>query len=171
MFRRYFLILTAVGIAACERPTAPTPPVTTSGSPVSLSAGNTAKFNDVYYISTVTDNPCNGDIVFVSGKMHEVFTITENDFTFDLTIHVNFDALQGVGVPSGARYHLNGTEKLNQQGFFVPDFAFQRTAQFDQEVVSEGNAPNLIYHITQQFSVDETTTTVTDTKVSIKCRG
>jgi hypothetical protein len=171
MFRRYFLFVAGLAMAACERPTAPTPTVTRSGSLVSSSRGNTTKFNDVFDISTPTDNSCNGDILFVSGKAHEVFTIIDNGASSDLRIHLNFDDLKGVGVPSGARYHLNVTEKVNDHYIFVPDFTFQGTAQFNQEVVSEGNAPNLIYHVTQQYSYDGTTFTLINTRFSIECRG
>jgi hypothetical protein len=171
MFRRYFLFLAGLGIAACEGPTTPTPTVIKSGSHASFSRGNTTKFNDVFDISTATDNSCNGDILFVSGKAHEVFTIIDNGSSADLRIHVNFDDLKGVGVPSGVLYHLNVTEKQNEHDIFVPDFTFQATAQFNQEVVSQGNAPNLIYHVTQQYSFDGITFTVINTRFSIECRG
>lgn len=119
-------------------------------------------------------NTCNGDVVTLVGKAHQVFTEIDSGDSIYVSIHTNFDDLKGYGVPSGARYHLNNAESENAivtEGSL--EFTFNDTIHMSLELVSEGTEPNLIWDLTEITRIDDNgaTVTVTDLKNSLRCQG
>jgi len=169
MSRPYLVVLAAFALAACDRPTAPVPRALKPGASVSFSKANTTKTNDWFDVSGFAVNDCNNDIVTLSGRAHEVFTVTDNGTSLDFKVHINYDDLKGVGDPSGAQYHLNAAENVKEIDF--SDFTYAGRIVLNEELVSQGSEPNLIIHITEYYSWDGTTFTVTDRRFSIECRG
>jgi len=171
MYRPYLFALAALAFAGCDRslPTAPTG----LKVPTSLAAdkGTTTKINEVFDVSGFSFNNCNGDVVAVAGKLHEVFTVTDNGTSLDFKVHVNYDDLKGVGVPSGAEYHLNAAEQQRERDYLFPNLAFSGRVIFNEELVSQGGEPNVIIHITEYYSFDGTNFTFTEPRFSVECRG
>jgi hypothetical protein len=129
------------------------------------------KTNVVYDIDASAENTCNGDLVTLQGKSHQVFTTIDTGDSIFVTVHSNFADVKGYGVPSGARYHLNVAQMERVIVVESPEFTFEDTFQLNSELVSEGNEPNLILRLTQTVSIVDNEVTVIITKYSLECRG
>ena len=119
-------------------------------------------------------NTCNGDVVTLVGKAHQVFTEIDAGDSIYISIHTNFDDVKGYGVPSGVRYHVNNAE--SEKAFVTEGslpFTFNDTIHMSLELVSEGSEPNLIWDLTEITRIDDNgaTVTVTDLKYSLRCQG
>ena len=160
-------------LIACESPAAPRPrDLRVPGRNADLAVVRT-KSNVVFETDASMDNGCNGDVVTLQGKAHQVFTVLDAGDSLYITVHTNFDDLKGYGVPSGARYHLNNAETERDVVGVIPTFTFDATIHFSLELVSEGSEPNLIWDLTEITRIDDngSTETVTDVKNSLSCRG
>ena len=166
-----FALLTALVLVACDSPAAPAVrklpiPDYHAESEVVRTKGNVFVETDAS-----AENTCNGDIVTLQGKLHQVFTTIDTGDSIFVTVHSNYAALKGYGVPSGARYHLNTTQMERAVVVESPEFTFEDTFQLNSELVSEGAEPNLILHLTQTLSIVDNEVTVIVTKFSLECRG
>ena len=130
--------------------------------------------NVVFSADGSLDNTCNGDVVTLVGKAHQVFTEIDSGDSIYISVHTNFADIKGYGVPSGARYHMNNAESEN---VVVTErslpFTFDDEIHMSLELVSEGSEPNLIWDLTEITRIDDNgaTVTVTDVKNSLRCRG
>jgi len=150
----------AVSLVACERAVDVTSP-TRAARAASFTKAGTTKTNDKIDINQTFDNTCNGDVITVTGTAHETITISDSR----LLVHVNFDDLTGVGVPSGAQYHLNA-------GAHEHDFTLNTTNDQDEvineELIGQGDSNNnLDIHITETIHSDGT---VTFKRMTMDCR-
>jgi hypothetical protein len=165
--------LTAVLLLiACDNPAAPRArDLRLPGRNADLDEVRT-KGNVVFETDASLDNTCNGDVVTLQGKGHQVFSELDTGDTIYITVHTNFDDLKGYGVPSGARYHLNNTQTERDVVAVIPAFTFDASVRVSLELVSEGSEPNLIWDFTQAVRIDESgNVTITDVKNSLECRG
>jgi len=130
--------------------------------------------NVVFSTDGSFDNTCNGDVVTLVGKAHQVFTEIDSGDSIYISVHTNFADVKGYGVPSGARYHFNNaeSEKVIVTERSLP-FTFDDVIHMSLELVSEGSEPNLIWDLTEVTRIDDNgeTVTVTDVKNSLSCRG
>ena len=130
--------------------------------------------NVVFSMDGSLDNTCNGDVVTLVGKAHQVFTEIDSGDSIYISVHSNFDDVKGYGVPSGARYHVNNaaSEKAIATEGSLP-FTFNDTIHMSLELVSEGSGPNLIWDLTEVTRIDDNgaTVTVTDLQNSLRCQG
>ena len=129
------------------------------------------KTNVVFDTDASAQNTCNGDLVTLEGKGHQVFTTIDDNGTLYISVHFNYSDVKGYGVPSGARYHLNVTQSEKAIVVQFPDFIFEDAIQINSEVVSDGSEPNLIFHVTQTVSIVDNEVTITSTRYSLECRG
>lgn len=164
-------LLLALVLIACDSPVAPAARhlrIPESRADVDVVR---TKTNVVFDTDASAENTCNGDIVTLQGKGHQVFTTIETGDTIFVTVHSNFADVKGYGVPSGARYHLNNAQTERAVVVQGSEFTFEDTFQLNSELVSEGSEPNLILHLTQTVSIVDNEVTVTITKFSLECRG
>jgi len=132
------------------------------------------KGNVVFSTDGSLDNTCNGDVVTLVGKAHQVFTEIDSGDSIYISIHTNLADVKGYGVPSGARYHVNNAESENvvvTEGSLP--FTFNDVIHLSLELVSEGSEPNLIWDLTEITRIDDNgaTVTITDLKNSLRCQG
>lgn len=168
MSRRIVVVAALFAMTACERPTAPTTPL--SANPKLTSAAAT-KTNEWVAISGNQPNTCNGEDTFLSGRVHVVMTQSTNGDVTTLKIHENFDDLKGVGLTTGDTYHLNAAIKVDETLDAAPPFPFSEDELLTAELVSDGPGDNLKILIIETFSFDGTDFTTTIKKVMIECHG
>jgi hypothetical protein len=166
-----FALSTALVLVACDNAVAPVAmKLRIPEYRANVDAVRT-KTNVVFDTDASFENTCNGDVVTLQGKGHQVFTTIASGDTLFITVHSNYAELKGYGIPSGIRYHVNNTETERAIVVQFPDFTFEDTFQLRTELVSEGNEPNLIMRLTQTVSIVDNQLTVTTTKYSLECRG
>jgi len=119
------------------------------------------------------ENTCNGDVVNLVGRVHQVFTEMNAGDTIHIVLHTNFAGVKGYGVPSGVRYHVSDAETERTVVTMGTEFTFEDTIHFSLLLVSEGSEPNLIWDLTEITRIDDNgaTVTVTDLKNSVRCAG
>jgi hypothetical protein len=166
-----FALLPALVLIACDNPAGPASrQLRIPESRADVGVVRT-KTNVVFDTDASAENTCNGDVVTLQGKGHQVFTTIDTGDSIFVTVHSNYADVKGYGVPSGARYHLNNAQTERAIVVQFPEFTFEDTFQLNSELVSEGNEPNLILHLTQTVSIVDNEVTVTITKYSLECRG
>ena len=171
MSSRHTALTALLLLIACETPAAPRArDLRLSGLNADVNIGRT-KGNVVFDTDASAENTCNGDIVTLKGKGHQVFTTIDTGDSIYITVHTNFDGITGYGVPSGARYHLNNTQTERDVVAVVPEFTMDGSIRVSSELISEGSEPNLILDYTQVYRIDQTGVTVTDVKYSLECHG
>lgn len=106
--------------------------------------------NDEVPIDTITDNPCNGELVLIQGKAHELLRVTENGGTYHFGRHFNAAGVTGVGLTSGARYVLSAA--FNDE-FTLAAGSTSTTVQALQ-VIGVGRTPNFTLHVLFHVTVD-----------------
>ena len=165
-----FALLLALASIACDSPVTPTARhlrIPEYRADVGIVR---TKTNVVFDTDASFENSCNGDVVTLQGKDHQVFTLIDTGDSIFVTVHFNVADLKGYGIPSGARYHANNTQ--TERAVVAQDpFTFEDTFRVDVELVSEGSEPNLIMRLTQTVSIIDNEVTITTRKSSLECRG
>ena len=140
--------------------------------PANVQAQNPAT-QVTYTVNDTVTNPCNGDVVPLTGQGHIVM-----HFTFDNSggIHIvditnTMGPLQGVGFPSGIAYKANETvsSTINDNG---PTPQFEFTFVMSEVLISQGPTPNFVTHTTVHATVSSNglpTAQVLNTKA--ECSG
>lgn len=117
------------------------------------------------YVTEVT-NPCTGELVTVTGKLHVVTVVNDNKF-FEIT--TNWPETFGLS-NTGARYQVNDTS--HSYAVSAPKDSITIAFHEDLEVVSLDSGPNWLVHMTLGFRFDPTTMTFTEIdKGSAECSG
>jgi hypothetical protein len=168
---RCFAVLPLLGLIACDSPSAPTARELRAPAHRADAGVVKTKSNAVFDTDASAQNTCNGDFVTLEGKGHQVFTTIDDGGTLYITVHFNYADVKGYGFPSGARYHLNATQKEKAIVVQFPEFIFEDNIQLNSELVSEGSEPNLILHLTETVSIVNNEVTVISTRYSLECRG
>jgi hypothetical protein len=168
MSRRIVGVAALFAMTACERPTAPTTPLSAN---LKLASAAGTKTNEWLDISGNQPNPCNGEDTFLSGKLHVVTTQSTNGTVTTIKLHENFNDLKGVGLTTGDRYHLNAAAKVDLTMDAAPPFPFSGEELLTAELVSNGPGDNLKLFIIETVTFDGTTLTVEIKKIRIECHG
>jgi hypothetical protein len=166
-----FASLSAIVLIACDSPAAPAARNLRIPDYRAEAEVVRTKTNVIFDVDASAENTCNGDVVTLEGKSHQVFTTIDTGDSIFVTVHSNFADLKGFGVPSGAEYHLNNAQTERAIVVEFPEFTFEDTFKLNSELVSEGSEPNLILHLTQTVTIVDNEVTVTVTKYSLECRG
>jgi hypothetical protein len=126
-----------------------------------------------YPINIVVTNPCNGELVTLTGEGHVVvrFGSDSSGGIHLIDITNTMGPLQGIAVPSGAVYRSNQTvsSTINDNGT-TPQFEF--TFVMSEELISQGSQPNFIEHTIVHATVNSNgLPTASVTKIKADCSG
>lgn len=158
---RHVLALLALGaVTACDTPTAPRARAITPAPP-SLQSAPT---NQEQWASDefILVNPCNGDMIDVTGMVHRSIMIDASGAT---RMHVNGADLTGASA-TGTPYNFVRVSK--EEGTLDPlDVIF--TAQY--RVISLGSEPNFLLDMTAHLYTDATGFHADVLHTSAKCVG
>ena len=125
--------------------------------------------DDSVPISLSAYNPCNGEPVDLSGRLHYLINVTENPTGgFHLDVHANTQGLSGAGQTTSARYEVNYTDTFQLN---AANTALEATAPLHLNVIAQGQVPNFLLHAVFHIRVDATgsLTTYVDS-FRVECR-
>jgi hypothetical protein len=134
------------------------------GLPASARA---ATFTEVVPVSDVVKNPCNGDMVAITGTMKVTMIMAGNKGK----AQTSWPDTNGVALLSGTRYQANETTRTTIFPIvgttFVVDFAEE------YELVSQDGTSNFLIHMAIESTFDLSTpdVTVTMTRGGAECSG
>ena len=105
-------------------------------------------------ISLSAYNPCSGEAVDLSGRVHYLVNVTE-DATggYHLDVHLNTQGVSGTGQTTGAKYEVNYTDTFQLN---VTNAGLEATAPLHLNVIGQGQAPNFLLHAQFHIRVDAT---------------
>jgi hypothetical protein len=108
-------------------------------------------FNGDVPLPPTLHNPCNGEIVDISGVLHEVIDKTVSDSgNIHLSVHFNAQGVSGVGETTGANYSFS--DSVNEHLTFAG--ASNETISHTLHVVGQGGVPNFDFHFLVHFTVN-----------------
>lgn len=90
---------------------------------------------------TLTANPCNGDMVLVTGRVHAVWISSDNK----VETQTNWPDTSGISVVDGTYYQANKTTHFAIQE--VPKDTATIILQESYELISQGASPNFLVHM------------------------
>ena len=154
-------------LAACERsPSAPTRQTPSIPPPSFTTLAN----ESVPVAGTFAINTCppEEDVQILNGFLHTLVTGEIGETSEDVTIHIDAEGIEGVGLVTGERYSLpaNETNEMTLTG--VPP-TFSQEFDLRYRLIREGSLDNLWLRITFTFTVPPGTTDVR--RLEIECRG
>ncbi len=56
-------------------------------------------------------NPCANDVIYLSGMLRQVVSLTQNNNRFRTNIHTNFQGITAIGLGSGTEYRVTGNSR------------------------------------------------------------
>jgi hypothetical protein len=129
-------------------------------------AARAATFTEVVPFSYLVENPCNGDMVAVTGTM-KIVTVTNNH---KVELQTNWPDTSGLAL-DGTRYQANDVSHLYV--FSVPSGALTVGLHDSFELVSQDGSSNFLVHMNESITFDLVTGEMT-TKLSgpgAECSG
>ena len=174
--KRFASVLTSLAVAGLVVAACDTPTVLDDSATLSPQFAAAATFTASVKIPINIDVfiPCAdggaGEVVFLSGNLHDMFHITVNDNRFTVSVVSNPQGVSGVGLTTGDEYHGTGVGRFTQTGSFVNgQLSFTSVNSF--KIIGQGRGNNLLiqanFHIT--FNADGEVTVVVD-NFSGECR-
>ncbi|HEX7240759.1 MAG TPA: hypothetical protein VF263_10865 [Longimicrobiaceae bacterium] len=173
MRRLLLLAGAAVLVAACENasPLQPTPLPAFSASESSQ-----APEREHYQVDRefFTENPCNGETVLVSGRMHFVRSMVREEGSYSWRYHVNSINLQGVGLTTGDHYTY--VEVQNSDATFAdptrpPFFPINGDVMQAFRVISRSGTANYMLQTVYDYGKDENGPYWNQRVMHRECRG
>jgi hypothetical protein len=128
--------------------------------------------NVTFHVPAQVDyNPCVGDApIFMSGDIHSVISTTANGRNgYQVKAHLN-SHMSGYSLVTGTKYVSNETR--NAQWSAPPPFPVVDAETYKFNLVSKGDTPNYVVHVTVHDTVNASgnVTDVTADEWSINCR-
>jgi hypothetical protein len=116
-------------------------------SATAAQAGNTTVTNITFPVDIFQFVPCAaggaGEVVELTGDIHDVARTTINGNHFSMAFHENVQGLSGTGLTTGDKYQVTGTATLTFNGNFNNGQAEDTfTGSFD--VIGQGPGNNLV---------------------------
>jgi hypothetical protein len=140
------IVLGAVTIAACDAGSR-----TLGPEPLGIRAAVTE--NTFTPLSLLFGNRCTGEIFLVTGKIHEVRTVTvDKHGGVHQTVHVNFQSASGVSQTTGVRYRVISTQAISANN--AGSLPFEQTVQVIFKLVGSGPGSNHTFRIKAHVTVD-----------------
>jgi hypothetical protein len=138
---------------ACESPT--TPNSSALLAPATARA-NAVLFNDKFETLTFAPNNCDGTVVVLEAKWHELFAITlDAAGGFHLSQHINIQG-QGTDAATHVDYVVSDVANFEYNG----KVGFEETYTESYKLIAKGKAPNALifvdFHITVTPNGDAT---------------
>ena len=154
-------------LAACEKsPSAPTRQTPSIPPPSFTTLAN----ESVPVAGTFAINTCppEEDVQILNGFLHTLVTGEIGETSEDVTIHIDAEGIEGVGLVTGERYSLpaNETNEMTLTG--VPP-TFSQEFDLRYRLIREGSLDNLWLRVTVTFTFPPGTTDVK--RLEIECRG
>ena len=145
------LVLASVSMVACDRAPTITSPPGNSLSPLFDTFHDTSNSMDVPW-NDEEQNPCNGDIVSISGVSHFLFITTENTVggTYHLSTRRNSDGT-GVGFPSLGTYNVMEEFSYMEQDA-IPSSTIRQVD--DLTILAPKSADNYIKHQVMKITIN-----------------
>jgi hypothetical protein len=106
-------------------------------------------YNDSVHIEFLQFNPCanggTGENVQVSGDLHEVYSVTENDnrYVFNYVTNANY---KGIGLTTGDKYQSPGGVHIHESYQLPPGQQYEGTFFFHVRMGGQGPGNNLLIH-------------------------
>ena len=98
-------------------------------------------------ISFTTSNPCNGELVPVTGNEDIMIRMTTaGNGSVKIGEHVSFD-LSGVGATTGANYNVNEILNVEENNVTFVNGATEVTETAHLSFIAQGNVPNFKEHL------------------------
>ncbi len=172
--RRLLLVAgAAVLVAACENAS----PLQPAPLPAfSASESSQAPEREHYQVDRefTTENPCNGETVLVSGRMHFIRTTDREEGSVSSRYHVNSINLSGVGLTTGDRYTY--VEIQNHDATFAvptrpPFFPINGDVISTFRVISRSGTANYLMHTVYDYGKDENGPYWNERVTYRECRG
>jgi hypothetical protein len=163
------LILTAL-LAGCDSPTQPASVGLTSSAPDLLKQHEGEVVRQP--LSFVIDNPCNGELVTLTGEELHVFNGVDPTLEGNFTNFTDFFKLSATGVgESGTEYVIHFAEHFTFDSPTpeAPQVSF--TFRGADVLVSKGAGANFIAHFTFHFTATPNGFEVETTLDKAECRG
>jgi len=116
-------------------------------------------------------NPCTGDLIAVSGSIHFLATMTQDQGGgFHISFMDNVSQVTGTGSVTGVTYHGVGGDWFTVN--VRPPFPVEFTATDVFGLISQGPSPNLVVTDTFHITVNaDGTMTANVSRLSISCNG
>jgi len=137
-------------------------------------AGNTTVTNLTFPVDLVEFVPCAaggaGEVVELTGEIHEVARTTINGNHFSMTFHDNLQGLSGTGLTTGDKYQGTGSATLSFNGNFNNGQS-EDTFAGSFDLIGQGPGNNLVFHEVQHITVNANgNVTVSFDRSSLDCR-
>lgn len=160
----------AATLTACADATAPTPaPAARSlGAPSLAQSSTRQNINEWIDIAGTILNPCNGEPVAYTGKVHENGYVDFGATTFDLKLHINVADLHGDGLTTGDSY--TGQEQVKEAEMVDFDQA-TGTATFRDRFMLVSNSSTDNFYAIFAYKIDFAAGTFTITQDETRCTG
>ncbi len=159
-------ILLLVSAVACD--TAPTA-VPTPMRP-RLAQATTSTSNQVIPLNIAVLIPCAGEVVLLSGELHDLFHITTNDNNFSVKIHDNPQGISGVGQTSGDKYQGTGVTQQEFGGSFINGQS-ELTFINNFRIIGQGPGNNYLVHVTNHITFNANGVLTADVlNTSVECK-
>lgn len=141
-----------VFVAACDVPSAPTADDVVAARSVVSSSGAVAAADGGASSGTlvrtfIRGNDCNGEQVEISGTAH---LLSHEQADGSVVGHINYQGLTGVGLTSGARYHVSAVDHFRLQAPFPSSIQSVRNIH----LIAEGPTEDLLVQIVSHVTVD-----------------
>jgi hypothetical protein len=121
-------------------------------------------------INITVFNPCTGDLIAVSGSIHLLATMTQEQGGFHISFMDNVSQVTGTGSVTGVAYHGVGGDWFTAN--VRPPFPVEFTATDVFGLISQGPSPNLVVTDTFHITVNaDGTMTANVSRFSLSCNG
>jgi hypothetical protein len=117
-------------------------------------------------ISFAIVNPCNGELIPITGHETTVFHFTNNDHTQAVVSQYSLQA-SGVGEITGARYQVNNTSHVTITVHTGNTATFTNHANY----IGEGQVPDFMQHGLEHFTLTPDGMSVHFSNSSEECKG
>jgi len=130
-------------------------------------AARAATFTEMVPFSDLVENPCNGEMVAITGTMKATMITAGNKGK----AQTSWPDTNGVALVSGTRYQANQTTHTTV--FLISGTTFVLDFAEEYELVSQEGSSNFLIHMAIESTVDLSTpdVTVTMTRGGAECSG
>jgi hypothetical protein len=137
-----------------------------SGAPASSFTANTFTPIDLVVFVPCANGGA-GELVELSGTLHDLFSITVNGNSLHVKVHDQPQGVSGTGLTTGDKYQATGVT----QEEFNTSFGVQDTFINNFRIIGQGNGNNLLVHENFHITINAngTVTALHDT-FSIDCK-
>jgi hypothetical protein len=132
--------------------------------------GTKASDNFSTPMNDIIANDCTGEEIKLSGAVHTQYNARETSDGFRAESGTNYEGVSGVGVSSGRKYRLVGSDRSVTD--FRKPFPSRSTVVQTVRLISQGGAPNSSYKVQWHYTMDANGRLTAEVfKTEAECRG